>query len=165
LTRVTASYLSDSVFGGHVDIGRRFGENKEFGVRFNGSYRNGNTTLDFQSLEEFLGSLALDYRGERLRVSVDLMYQQQNVDRVTRQFSAGATLAEIPHAPDGRTNYPGFGYSNMKDRSEITRGEYDVTDNVTVYGGYGIRSSRMDAVAGNPVLSNLNGNFEASPAW
>jgi iron complex outermembrane recepter protein len=95
LTRVTASYLSDSVFGGHVDIGRRFGENKEFGVRFNGTYRNGNTTLDFQSLEEFLGSLALDYRGERLRVSVDLMYQQQNIDRVTSQFSAGATLAEI----------------------------------------------------------------------
>lgn len=165
LTRVTASYLSDSVFGGHVDIGRRFGENKEFGVRFNGAYRNGNTALDFQSLEESLGSLALDYRGERLRVSVDLMYQQQNIDRVTRQFSAGATLAKIPRAPDGRTNYPGFGYSNMKDRSEIIRGEYDVTDNVTVYGGYGTRSSRMDAVAGNPVLSNVNGNFEASPAW
>jgi hypothetical protein len=53
----------------------------------------------------------------------------------------------------------------MKDRSEIIRGEYDVTDNVTVYGGYGTRSSRMDAVAGNPVLSNVNGNFEASPAW
>ena len=33
--------MSDSQFGGHLDIGRRFGENKEFGVRFNSVYRDG----------------------------------------------------------------------------------------------------------------------------
>lgn len=165
LTRVTASYLSDSVFGGHVDVGRRFGENKEFGIRFNGAYRDGNTNLDLQSQEESLGSLALDYRGERLRVSLDLMYQQQNINRVTRQFTAGAGLTDIPTAPDGQTNYPGYGYSKMKDRTEILRGEFDVTDNVTVYGGYGTRTSRMDAIAGNPTLTDTAGNFSSAPAW
>lgn len=41
LTRFTTTYMSDSQFGGHLDIGRRFGENKEFGVRFNSVYRDG----------------------------------------------------------------------------------------------------------------------------
>ena len=165
LTRVTGSYISDSIFGGHVDIGRRFGENKEFGVRFNGAYRDGNTSLDLQKQEETLGALALDYTGERFRVSADLMYQQQNINRVTRQFTTAAGLTNIPHAPDGKTNYPGYGYSKMKDRTEVIRGEYDILDNLTVYGGYGVRTSRMDAVAGNPDIQDTTGNFASAAAW
>jgi len=165
LTRVTGSYVSDSIFGGHVDVGRRFGENKEFGMRFNGAYRDGNTSLDLQKQEETLGALALDYKGERFRVSADLMYQQQNIDRVTRQFSTAAGLTNIPHAPDGKTNYPGYGYSKMKDRTQVIRGEYDILDNLTVYGGYGVRTSRMDALAGNPTILDTTGNFSSGPAW
>jgi len=165
LTRVTGSFISDSIFGGHVDIGRRFGTNKEFGVRFNGAYRDGNTALDLQKLEETLGALGLDYQGERFRVSADLMYQQQNIDRVTRQFSTGPGLTNIPHAPDASTNYPGYGYSKMKDRTQVIRGEYDILDNLTVYAGYGTRTSRLDAVAGNPNILDTAGNFSSAPAW
>jgi len=165
LTRVTASYLSDSVFGSHVDIGRRFGENKEFGIRFNGAYRDGDTRLDHQSQEETLGSLALDYKGEKLRVTFDHIYQQQNIHGVTRQFTVGSLLTEMPNAPDATTNYPGYGYSKMKDRTQILRAEYDISDHISIYGGYGTRKSRMDAVAGNPVLTDSAGNFTSSPAW
>lgn len=37
LTRFTGSYASDTQVGGHLDISRRFGEENQFGVRFNGS--------------------------------------------------------------------------------------------------------------------------------
>lgn len=165
LTRFTGSYLSDSVYGGHADIGRRFGENKEFGVRFNGAYRKGDTNIDRQGLEESVGALGLDYTGERLRLSADLMYQQQDIDRVTRQFQAGGALTKVPRAPDGDLNYPGYGRSNMTDRTIALRGEFDVTDKVMVYGGLGSRKSRMDALAGNPTIDNNAGDFSSVPAW
>jgi iron complex outermembrane receptor protein len=165
LTRFTGTYLSDSVYGGHVDFGRRFGENKEFGVRFNGAYRKGDTNIDRQDLEETVGALGLDYAGERLRLSADIMYQKQNIDRVVRQFGIAAGVTDIPRAPDGDLNYPGYGRSSMHDRTYAFRGEYDVTEKVTVYGGIGNRQSRMDAVAGNPNLTDNFGNFASAPAW
>ncbi len=41
LTQLTANYLSSGQVGGHIDVARRFGEKKEFGVRFNGGFRAG----------------------------------------------------------------------------------------------------------------------------
>src|SRR5690606_3116829 len=38
ITHFTTSYSSDSYFQGHVDLGRRFGEDQRLGVRFNGVY-------------------------------------------------------------------------------------------------------------------------------
>lgn len=165
LTRVTASYLSDSIFGTHVDIGRRFGENQEFGVRFNGMYRHGNTSQELQQTEDNLGSLGLDYRGERLRVSADIIYQRLNTDRVTRQFTLGQNVSKLPGVPDNKLNYPGTGYSDMKDRSQVIHAEYDITDDLMVYAGYGTRTSRMDAVAGNPEIANNAGNFSSSAIY
>ncbi|MBO3275152.1 TonB-dependent receptor [Pseudomonas schmalbachii] len=165
LARLTGSYLSDSIYGGQADLGRRFGEGSEFGVRFNGAYRNGDTTVDRQSLEESVGSLGLDYTGERLRLSADVIYQHEDIEEVVRQFQLGPGLTKVPHAPDNSTNYPGFGQSSMKDRTMLVRGEYDFTDWLTAYAGYGDRKSEMDALAGNPVLLNEAGDFMSVPAW
>ncbi|SNR79979.1 iron complex outermembrane recepter protein [Methylobacillus rhizosphaerae] len=164
LTRFTASYMSDSIYGGHADLGRRFGENNEFGIRLNGAYRKGDMRIDRQDVEETVGSLALDYRGERLRLSADIMYQQENLGVVVRQFSVGNTLTKMPSAPDNKLNYPGYGYSKMKDSTVVLRGEYDINDQATVYAGFGTRKSRMDALAGNPTLDSADGTFSSAAA-
>lgn len=165
LARVGVSYLSDSVLGTQVDLGRRFGENNEFGVRFNGAYRDGDTTVDKQSQEGRLGSLGLDYAGERLRLSADYIYQREDIDNVVRQFVVGPGVTRIPDAPDNDLNYPGYGQSEMQDRIVILRGEYDLSDWLTAYAGYGDRRSEMDALAGNVSLLNNAGDFSSSPAW
>ncbi|CAM3499654.1 TonB-dependent receptor plug domain-containing protein [Halomonas casei] len=41
LTRFTTTYMSDAQLGGHLDVGRRLGDDQQFGVRFNGVYRDG----------------------------------------------------------------------------------------------------------------------------
>jgi iron complex outermembrane recepter protein len=165
LSRFGVTYMGDSVFGGTADLGRRFGENNAFGVRLNGMYRKGDTTIDQQRLEEFMGSLALDYRGERLRVTADFINQQETINKVVRQFTVDAGLTSMPRAPDNKLNYPGYGRSQMKDRSMVLRGEYDITDAIMVYAGVGSRNSQMDAVAGNPVLTSANGNFNSTAMW
>ncbi|MFX6888152.1 hypothetical protein ABTH62_20235, partial [Acinetobacter baumannii] len=43
ITRITGTYVSQSQFGEHIDVSRRYGDHKEWGVRFNSTYTNGNT--------------------------------------------------------------------------------------------------------------------------
>lgn len=165
LTRLTASYLSDSIGGIHADIGRRFGANREFGVRFNAAYRDGETSIDKQKQTDQVYSLGLDFQGERLRASLDVMNQDQNINRVVRQFTAGPALTEMPKAPDSSLNYPGYGRSRTADNMIVARAEYDVNEAVSVYGGIGKRKHSMDALAGNVTLLNHAGDFTSTPAW
>ena len=69
LLRVSANFASDAQFGTHVDMGRRLGADKQFGIRFNGAYRDGDGAVGKQRKKVQLGSLALDWRGERARLS------------------------------------------------------------------------------------------------
>jgi iron complex outermembrane receptor protein len=67
LTQATIDYMSDSQIGGHVDIGRRFGGEQQFGIRFNGVYRDGDTAVDRHRAGPRLARSAWTI-GERLRL-------------------------------------------------------------------------------------------------
>ncbi|MCV0387466.1 MAG: TonB-dependent receptor [Nitrobacter sp.] len=137
LTQATLDHASNSQFGGHVDIGRRFGGNKEFGVRFNGVYRDGDTPIDHQSRESRLATLALDYRGERLRLSADLGYQYQNLKGV-RVWSSVDPGVAVPPPPNTRTNAsPPWGYVAPEVFYGVARGEFDLTSNITAFAAVG----------------------------
>ncbi len=80
LLRVSANFASDAQFGTHVDMGRRLGADKQFGIRFNFAYRDGDGAVGKQRKKVQLGSLALDWRGERARLSADLYSADDRVD-------------------------------------------------------------------------------------
>ena len=67
LTRFTLDYGSTARFGGQWDVARRYGAGREWGVRASGSLRGGDTPIDRQSETTGVGSLALDYQGQRYR--------------------------------------------------------------------------------------------------
>ena len=166
ISRVTASYWSDSQIGTHVDVGRRFGDSGQFGIRINGAYRDGDTSIDDQTDREGLLSVALDYRGERTRASLDVIYVSQRIDNEVRQFQIAPTLTSLPSAPsDTSVNYPGYGRVIMHDTSVVGRVEHDITDNITVHAALGNRQHKMDAVAGNATLTGTNGDYVSTPAW
>jgi iron complex outermembrane receptor protein len=143
LNQVTLDHASNSQFGGHVDVGRRFGDNKEFGVRFNGVYRNGDTPIDHQSRESRLATLALDYRGDRLRLSADLGYQYQNLTGV-RVWSLVSPGVPVPSPPNTRTNAsPPWGYAAPEVFYGVARGEFDLTSNVTAFAAVGGNQRRQ----------------------
>jgi iron complex outermembrane receptor protein len=104
LIQLDGSYALDSLFGGHVDIGRRFGSDKQFGVRFNGVYRKGDTPIKHHSRESGLAALGLDYRGEILRLSSDLGYQDQEIQGARWHLNVAPGFADLPKPPSNRTN-------------------------------------------------------------
>ncbi len=79
LAQATVAYGSIGQVGGHIDVGRRFGDEKQFGVRFNGAFRAGQTAVENNTDQRALAALGLDFRGERVRLSADLGYQYQYI--------------------------------------------------------------------------------------
>ncbi|MBF4212513.1 TonB-dependent siderophore receptor, partial [Pseudomonas donghuensis] len=72
--RVGVDYTSDSQVGGTLDLGRRFGDNNQFGARVNLVHREGEGAIDNDKRRTTLASLGLDYRGDRFRSSLDFGY-------------------------------------------------------------------------------------------
>ncbi|MGY3297263.1 iron complex outermembrane receptor protein [Pseudomonas sp. TE6288] len=161
LTRITGTYMSDAQFGGHLDVGRRFGEEQQFGVRFNSVYRDGDTATDHQRMKAELNALGLDWRGERARLSADL-YESE--DRVRGQ-NRGIGLAEgvpVPRPPKSDTLLnPDWGFVQTRDKGVIVRGEYDLNDNLMAYAAAG--TSKTDYKYSGTMLAevlNTAGDFE-----
>ncbi|MDW7599399.1 TonB-dependent siderophore receptor [Stenotrophomonas maltophilia] len=142
LQRVSANFASDAQFGTHVDIGRRLGTDKQFGIRFNGAYRDGDGAVGKQRKKVQLGSLALDWRGERARLSADLYSADDRVDGPARGVGLAPGVA-IPRPPRGDTLInPDWAYVDSQDKGAMLRGELDISDTLMAYLAYG--TSRTD---------------------
>ncbi|SFL89168.1 TonB-dependent receptor [Methylorubrum salsuginis] len=159
LTRITNSYFSNANFGTHLDLGRRYGDAKEWGVRFNGAYRAGNTALDNHALEVSNATLGLDYRGERFRASLDMSHQRQNVTAPASLFSAVAPGIAIPRAPNGRINTASrFEYNDSVYDMVAGRVEYDILPETTVYVAGGVSRFRENSLSSFFTITDPNGS-------
>lgn len=164
VTSVTTSYASDSQFGTHLDFGRRFGENDEWGVRVNGLIRDGHTPLDGQSAQLGVGTIALDYRGEDLRASLDAGYIDQKTDVPTGSAGFGfASDISIPEAPElSKQIYQDWEYAGTKSTYALGKFEYDLNPSWTVYGGAGYRRFDQDVLSSDIFVTDTAGNATAT---
>ncbi len=135
LTRLTVGLDSDSLFGAHLDVGRRFGPTNEWGVRINASLQDGDTYIDGQSKNgSNTESIALDYRGDRLRLALDAFrIEDRNHGGASMAVSIGSGLTAMPSAPSGSTNISPWGTGTARTGAVVLSGEYNITDHVTAY--------------------------------
>ncbi|MFP3497480.1 TonB-dependent siderophore receptor [Pseudomonas sp. SIMBA_059] len=166
LTRFTGSYASDSQVGGHLDISRRFGDENQFGVRFNGSLQGGDTAVDNQSRDVGVGAIALDYRGERLRLNLDYISQKESFDGASRPFTIAAGV-QVPSAANGRTSLPQkWGWSDTQEQSALLGGEYDLNDSLTVFAHAGGGRSDVKRMSDQvPQILNDAGDTRNTPGY
>ncbi|MDX9669136.1 MULTISPECIES: TonB-dependent siderophore receptor [unclassified Pseudomonas] len=166
LTRVTTTYASDSQVGGHLDLSRRFGSENQFGVRFNGNLQGGDTAIDDQHRDLGIGAIALDYRGERLRLNLDYISQKESWEGASRPFTI-APGVDVPSAPNGRTNLSqDWGWSDTKEQSALLGGEYDLSDTVTVFAHAGGGKSDVKRMSDQvPRILNEAGDTSNIPGY
>lgn len=137
-----------------TDVARRFGENKEFGVRVNAAHHNGGSAVEDEETELSLFSVGLDWQGEKLRLSADLGYQNHQIDE-TRTNVTLSGVSKVPSAPDASDNWAQpWSYSNEKDLFGTLRAEYDINDYVTAWASYGMRRSEEDNSLANLTLTD-----------
>jgi len=163
ITSFTGMYASDSQVGGAVDVGRRFGEDNKFGLRFNGVKQSGDTEWDHQNVDREMAVLGLDFRGERLRLSTDIGRTERDTDAPQERVQVGPN-AQVPRAGDVRRNYAQpWSQASTNDTFGTVNAEYDVNDSVMLYGGAGARKSNHDFLRHAVAVTNDAGDFSVQP--
>ena len=124
-TSVGVDYTSDSQVGGTLDVGRRFGDNNQFGARVNLVHREGEGALDDDRRRTTLASVGLDYRGDRLRTSFDFGYQKKTFHGGEMGLNTSG-VDFVPKVPNNRKNYgQKWGYSDIENEFGMAKAEYD----------------------------------------
>lgn len=83
-----------------------------------------------------LGALALDYRGEQLRMSLDAYTDDETIDNGSSwmaTFSSGKVISP----PDTGSNLLRGIYGKLDNRAVVARAEYDFNANLTAYAALG----------------------------
>jgi len=161
LVRLTTRYMSDAQWGVHTDLGQRFGDGGPFGIRVNGAYRDGEVAIRGQEKKAQLGSLALDWRGERARVFLDMYHSKENIDGLNRGVSLAPGLA-VPKPPKPDTPLsPTWSRMQNKDRTITARFEADISDTLSAYLAAGKSKSNFDNLRtpGGGTITNAAGDY------
>jgi iron complex outermembrane recepter protein len=137
-----------------ADVARRFGPDDRAGIRLNVSKRDGGTAVNKEHADVDLVSLALDWRGEKLRLSGDIGYQDNHLKQTRTNVTLDAATG-VPRAPKSDSNWAQpWSYSNERDTFGTLRGEYDLTEKVTAYFAGGFRESHEANSLANLTVSN-----------
>lgn len=165
LTRFTADYASGSQAGGHLDVSRRFGVDRQLGLRVNAGHQQGDTAVDRQARKATVGAASLDFQGERLSASLDLISQVERFDAPSRPFLV-PTAGVVPTAPDGKRNVTqSWEWSKVEDQSALLRAEYELNDKVSLFANVGGAHTTAARLFGTPTILNAAGDTTTVPAY
>ena len=148
LNRLTVGWENEGQLYSAIDVARRHGENDEWGVRINAVRRDGEVSVEDQDRSLSVLSLGTDYDGEQFRLSFDVGYQDHHIDAPRPQVTPAG---DVPDVPDASTNYAQrWTYTDEKQLFGVVRGEYDITDAISIWAAAGARNGEEANVLANP---------------
>jgi len=152
LNRVTAGYESWAAGYAAVDFGRRFGVDNATGIRANAAYRDGETSVEDQERALKVLSFGIDHKGEKLRLSADVGYQDHHIDAPRTSVFPGFGATALPEVPDSATgNFSQrWTYTDEEQLFGVVRAEFDVTSSFSVWAAAGMREGEEFNVLATP---------------
>ncbi len=159
LSRATVSYVSDQHIGASFDVGRRFAGGA-IGVRINGAHRQGDVAVEDENRRATVLGAGLDYRGARIRLSLDLAYQRIRVEQLRPKVTV---TSFVPRVPDADANYAQpWTFTDLEDLFGIARAEWDVADDVLLYAQAGARDGSEEGIYGRITVTDPSGAASGS---
>ena len=145
-TQVSASMEEGGFYQSGFDVSRRFGAEKEFGLRVNGAYGQGEHIIEGMEDKHASGAIAADYTTDKLKLNFDAFAVRDDRNGGSPAMVAfgiedahklGHIYNGVLDAPKGDTNY----FSNLEGHTDSEfvglSGEYLFTPNLNVYAGVG----------------------------
>ena len=164
--KIGLGWFSNNRAQGTFDLGQRFGENKEFGVRANGKLRHGDTPRHGYSEDNKEFALNADYRGETLRVAFDSIYAKRktNGGRARMQDIQNAN-GRLFAAPEGKVNLaPSWQAQNTRGQTNMLTFEWDAFVNAQITGGIGYNNARYYGNFASPTVTSSGLTYNSGRA-
>ena len=164
--KIGLGWFSNNRAQGTFDLGQRFGENKEFGVRANGKLRHGDTPRHGYSEDNKEFALNADYRGEKLRVALDTVYAKRktNGGRARMQDIQNAS-GRLFDAPEGKVNLASsWQAQNTRGQTNMLTFEWDAFENAQITGGIGYNNARYYGNFASPTVTSSGLTYNSGRA-
>lgn len=167
ITNYTQTFSGRGSWGEHVDMARRFGKNKQWGIRLNAQNVSGETSLPGEKLDSRNFFLNLDHQSSKSSTNLFGGYRRVKHENGLRWFQYGSNVTRLPDAPDAKTNYSFNGQRMEYDTWMVTLNhDQKISDNWTLFltSGY----SRYDlftnynAQSSAYAVTNNAGDFTAN---
>jgi len=160
VTDLTFGYYGGQ-FGGRVDVGRRYGPDGQFGIRFNGAYHDGNTEVYNQRRKAVSGAVSMDWRNldNSVRLSTNFGYRESDTYSPTRtMFLYPNSSFKIPSPP--RKNWQNsWLYDKNRLEFATARAEVDITPDVTAYAAVGGSELHDEELFTNSYIMDSKGDL------
>jgi len=106
ITDYTTYFSGRSTWGNLIDVSRRVGDDKAWGIRLNAAHISGDTGIRSEEAKNKNISLNIDHRAERSNTNLFIGYRDTHTERAERYFDFSSNkLTHIPGAPDSKNNY------------------------------------------------------------
>lgn len=164
INKIGFGWFSNNRLQQSFDFARRFGDKQQWGVRINGLHRDGNTAragYDEKAKEIAIGA---DYRGEKLRVGLDYMFNKRHTHggRARVQDMQNLSFA-MPAAPNGKINLmPRWSAQTTQDETIMATFEYDLPYQMMLSGGVGQMKSRYYGSFSQITMRNAQGDYSVA---
>ena len=163
VNRYTQTFSGRGNAGEFIDVGRRFGENNEWGIRVNAEYMEGGLALPGAEKNEKNIFINMDHRGDNSTTNLLAGYFDLRVNGGQRWFSLPNSYSSIvlPDAPDSKNNYDFNGTTKYVHGYLATLNhEHKLNDTWSYFAnmGYSRRSGNKDN-QGASIKFDEHGNF------
>ena len=138
-----------------IDVGRRFGADRNLGLRANVVHRDGDTAVHGEKGKLDAALLGADFHLGGLRLSADFGTQDNWMNASTPNINVSGP---IPAAPDpaSRIAQP-WTYSHERDTFGTLRAEYDIAPRLTAWAAGGFRDGHEDNQLENLAIDGTTG--------
>ena len=160
-TTYTQTFSGRSNLGEFIDVGRRFGENNEWGVRVMGEYMDGEMSLKGTERNEKNIYLNLDRTGKTSAANLFIGHFDLRVNEGQRWFTYGGNGTELPSAPNSNIPYDFKGTTKWMHGWLFTfNHEKQINDNVSWFTNVGHSARSGNKYNSSSALKfDQNGNF------
>ena len=158
----TEKFSGKSHYEHALDLGARFGKNKEWGVRANIDVATGNTEFHHEKMDYHNIFVNFDYRGEKTKAQ--FLYGYRYVNQTAPTFSLSLDGHALPPAPSGDANFQ-LPWSRYRYNNNILTLslEHEFTKNWQAFFHAGYHDEDWNSCYESyyPRLIDDRGNFEA----
>ena len=158
------TYRGGSSMQEAIDVGRRFGEKDQYGVRITASNISGDTAIDGENLSQQAFSINLDQKSDKSKSNLLIAYDHTEHKGGPGAFSFNSAVTSLPSAPDSSKVYkPDWSYNEYDNWIAALNHEQKLGEHISAYLNAGYhREDWYGYIDGNPTILNNNGDFKLS---